>query len=104
MHRALLELTIDGIDTSRDFHLRMMENEDFRRGAIDIQWLEKHLAQLTSIAPPREGIVPAASAAALLAERDRSAPRRNATEAMPSVVEACRSRLRGAPLQATRRH
>ncbi|NUP55858.1 MAG: acetyl-CoA carboxylase biotin carboxylase subunit, partial [Gemmatimonadaceae bacterium] len=51
MHRALLELTIDGVDTSRDFHLRMMENDDFRRGAIDIQWLEKHLAQLTSVAP-----------------------------------------------------
>src|SRR5689334_22799781 len=26
MHRALLELTIDGVETSRDFHLRMMEH------------------------------------------------------------------------------
>ena len=75
MHRALLELTIDGVDTSRDFHLRMMENADFRRGDIDIQWLEKHLAELTAVAPPREGIVRAAVAAALLAERDRAAPR-----------------------------
>jgi len=102
MHRALLELTIDGIDTSRDFHLRMMENEDFRRGAIDIQWLEKHLAQLTSIAPPREGIVRAAIAAALLAERDRSAPRRNASVATPSVDEARSSWLRAARLEALR--
>ena len=46
MHRALLELTIDGVDTSRDFHLRVMENDDFRRGAIEIQWLERHLAAL----------------------------------------------------------
>ena len=76
MHRALLELTIEGVDTSRDFHLRMMENADFRAGAIDIQWLEKHLADLTSVAPPHEGVVRAAIAAALLAERDRSAPRR----------------------------
>ncbi len=76
MHRALLELTIEGVDTSRDFHLRMMENEDFRRGDIDIQWLEKHLAELTSVRPPAEGIVRAAIAAVLLAERDRSAPRR----------------------------
>jgi acetyl-CoA carboxylase biotin carboxylase subunit len=76
MHRALLELTIDGVDTSRDFHLRMMENDDFRRGAIDIQWLEKHLAELTSVAPPADGVVRAAIAAALLAERDRAAPRR----------------------------
>jgi acetyl-CoA carboxylase biotin carboxylase subunit len=75
MHRALLELTIDGVDTSRDFHLRMMENADFRRGDIDIQWLEKHLAELTAVAPPPEGIVRAAVAAALLAERDRAAPR-----------------------------
>jgi acetyl-CoA carboxylase, biotin carboxylase subunit len=71
----LAKLTIDGVDTSRDFHLRMMENADFRRGDIDIQWLEKHLAELTAVAPPPEGIVRAAIAAALLAERDRAAPR-----------------------------
>ncbi|HUQ45589.1 MAG TPA: acetyl-CoA carboxylase biotin carboxylase subunit [Gemmatimonadaceae bacterium] len=81
MHRALLELTIEGVDTSRDFHLRMMENADFRTGAIDIQWLEANLAELTSVAPPREGVVRAAIAAVLLAERDRSAPRRGADAA-----------------------
>ena len=80
MHRALLELTIEGVDTSRDFHLRMMENAHFRAGAIEIQWLERHLAELTSAPPPREGVVRAAIAAALLAERDRSAPRRAAAE------------------------
>jgi acetyl-CoA carboxylase biotin carboxylase subunit len=87
MHRALLELTIDGVDTSRDFHLRMMENDDFRRGAIDIQWLEKHLAALTSAPPPPEGVIRAAIAAALLAERDRAAPRR-ASGATPSGASA----------------
>jgi acetyl-CoA carboxylase biotin carboxylase subunit len=76
MHRALLELTIEGVDTSRDFHLRMMENADFRAGAIEIQWLERHLAELTSTTPPRDGVLRAAIAAALLAERERSAPRR----------------------------
>jgi acetyl-CoA carboxylase biotin carboxylase subunit len=81
MHRALLELTIDGVETSRDFHLRMMENDDFRRGAIEIQWLERNLAALTNVAPPREGVVRAAIVAALLAERDRSAPRRLAAAA-----------------------
>ncbi|NUO95791.1 MAG: acetyl-CoA carboxylase biotin carboxylase subunit [Gemmatimonadaceae bacterium] len=86
MHRALLELTIDGVDTSRDFHLRMMENDDFRRGAIDIQWLEKHLAQLTSVAPPADGVVRAAIAAALLAERERAAPRRST--AAPAAGDA----------------
>ena len=79
MHRALLELTIEGVDTSRDFHLRVMEDPDFRAGAIEIQWLERRLADLTNHAPPPEGIVRAAIAAVLLAERDRSAPRRVAS-------------------------
>ena len=43
MHRALLELTIVGVETSRDFHLRVMEDDEFRRGDIDIQWLERRL-------------------------------------------------------------
>ena len=109
MHRALLELTIDGVDTSRDFHLRMMENADFRAGAIDIQWLETHLAALTSVAPPREGVVRAAIAAVLLAERDRSAPRRNAdaasgnaTRTNDHAADPQRTWLRAARLDALR--
>jgi acetyl-CoA carboxylase biotin carboxylase subunit len=76
MHRALLELTIEGVDTSRDFHLRVMENDDFRRGAIEIQWLERHLTEIASVPPPPDGVLRAAIAAVLLAERERSAPRR----------------------------
>jgi acetyl-CoA carboxylase, biotin carboxylase subunit len=76
MHRALLELTIEGVDTSRDFHLRMLEHDDFRRGAIEIQWLERHLDELTGRRPARDAIVKAAIAAVLLAERDRAMPAR----------------------------
>jgi acetyl-CoA carboxylase, biotin carboxylase subunit len=72
MHRALLELTIEGVDTSRDFHLRVMEDAEFRAGAIQIQWLERRLAELTSVPPERASVVRAVIAAALLAERDRS--------------------------------
>ena len=72
MHRALLELTIEGVDTSRDFHLRVMEDAEFRAGAIEIQWLERRLAELTAAAPPRDSVVRAAVAAVLLAERDRN--------------------------------
>jgi acetyl-CoA carboxylase biotin carboxylase subunit len=75
MHRALLELTIEGVDTSRDFHLRMMEDADFRRGDFGIQWLERHLEELLGRAPAAESVTRAAIAAALLAERDRSARR-----------------------------
>jgi acetyl-CoA carboxylase biotin carboxylase subunit len=72
MHRALLELTVEGVETSRDFHLRVMEDADFKSGAIDIQWLERRLASLTSVAPPAGGEFAAAIAAALLAEEERS--------------------------------
>lgn len=71
MHRALLELTIDGVETSRDFHLRLMEDGEFRRGEIDIQWLERRLPSLTTVAPPEGAAEVAVIAAALLAERDR---------------------------------
>src|SRR3954462_14928827 len=75
MHRALLELTIEGVETSRDFHLRLMENEDFRTGAIEIQWLERRPADLTNRTPPAGGVIRAAIAAVLLAERERTVPR-----------------------------
>jgi acetyl-CoA carboxylase biotin carboxylase subunit len=88
MHRALLELTIEGVETSRDFHLRLMENEDFRAGRIEIQWLERNLQSIVGARPPREIEKKAAVIAALIAERDRSAPKRAQTttgQAAPSV-------------------
>jgi acetyl-CoA carboxylase, biotin carboxylase subunit len=72
MHRALLELTVHGIETSRDFHLRVMEDEEFHRGAIEIQWLERRLPMLVGTTPPDDGVRAAAIAAALLAHRDRT--------------------------------
>ena len=74
MHRALLELTIEGVETSRDFHLRVMEDDEFRRGDIEIQWLERRLASLIGQQPPAGGTRAAAIAAVLLAERERAAP------------------------------
>jgi len=71
MHRALLELTIDGVETSRDFHLRLMEDAEFKSGAFDIQWLERRLDSLVAVSPPLDGVRAAAIAAALLAEEDR---------------------------------
>jgi len=37
MRRALLELTIDGVETSRGFHLRVMDHPAFMSGDITIQ-------------------------------------------------------------------
>jgi acetyl-CoA carboxylase, biotin carboxylase subunit len=88
MHRALLELTIEGVDTSRDFHLRMLEHDDFRRGAIEIQWLERHLDELTGRRPARDAIVKAAIAAVLLAERDRAMPARVTNGQAPAAASS----------------
>ena len=77
MHRALSELTIDGVDSSRDFHLRVMEDEEFRRGAIEIQWLERRLSSFVNVAPPRDGIRAAAIAAALVADAERTGRQRS---------------------------
>jgi acetyl-CoA carboxylase, biotin carboxylase subunit len=72
MHRALLELTVDGIETSREFHLRVMEDPEFRAGAIDIQWLERRLPSLVDAAPTEREIHAASIAAALIADAERT--------------------------------
>jgi acetyl-CoA carboxylase biotin carboxylase subunit len=72
MHRALLELTVDGIETSREFHLRVMEDSEFRAGAIDIQWLERRLPSLLGAAPSESELRAAAIAAALIADSERN--------------------------------
>jgi acetyl-CoA carboxylase biotin carboxylase subunit len=102
MHRALLELTIEGVDTSRDFHLRVMEDAEFRAGAIEIQWLERRLADLTNTPPPPEGVLRAAIAAALIAERERSAPHRANAPAQSSDATSGADTGRGAWLRAAR--
>jgi acetyl-CoA carboxylase biotin carboxylase subunit len=72
MHRALLELTVDGIETSREFHLRVMEDAEFRAGAIDIQWLERRLPSLLGGVPAEREVHAAAIAAALIADAERA--------------------------------
>ncbi len=77
------ELVILGVATSREFHLRVMENEEYRRGEVGIQWLEQRLPHLLAIGAPEERRMAAAVAAALLAERDRDT-RRGANPCSPS--------------------
>jgi acetyl-CoA carboxylase, biotin carboxylase subunit len=71
MHRALREFTIVGVETSREFHLRVMEDAEFQRGDIEIQWLERRLPSLTGAVEPVAKRRAAAIAAALIADRDR---------------------------------
>jgi acetyl-CoA carboxylase, biotin carboxylase subunit len=92
MRRALLELTIDGVETSRDFHLRVMEDDEFRRGDIDIQWLERRLPSLLALQPSDELIRDAAIVAALLAEGDRGRTRVT-TGTRPRAVSSANGRV-----------
>jgi acetyl-CoA carboxylase biotin carboxylase subunit len=73
MRSALVDLIIQGVETSRDFHVRVMDDDEFRRGAIDIQWLERRLTSILERPPAEEFVRAAAIAGALLAERDRAA-------------------------------
>ncbi len=73
MRRALVDLIIQGVETSRDFHVRVMDDDEFRRGDIDIQWLERRLPSILERRPSEESVRVAAIAGALLAERDRAA-------------------------------
>jgi acetyl-CoA carboxylase, biotin carboxylase subunit len=101
MRRALLELTVDGVETSRDFHLRVMEDEEFRRGDISIQWLEQRLPSLLAVRPPAAGVRVAAIAAALFANRDRRA--RPAAAAVPARPPDASGRVPGADGDGWRR-
>jgi acetyl-CoA carboxylase, biotin carboxylase subunit len=74
MRRALVDLIVQGIETSRDFHIRMMDDPEFQRGAIDIQWLERQLPEILERPAGAEKARMAAIAAALIAERERVAP------------------------------
>ena len=97
MHRALLELTIEGVETSRDFHLRVMEDAEFRAGAIEIQWLERRLDSLVARRRP-----PAtASGGRLVARADRRSrstrARQTPSPARPRVDAARRDAWRARP-------
>jgi acetyl-CoA carboxylase biotin carboxylase subunit len=101
MERALKELVIDGVETSREFHLRVMADADYRAGRVDIQWLESRLPTLLAQQAPAETRAAAAIAAALLADRERggrritATPQGNASVAAPSRSPEGRSGREG---------
>ena len=76
LRRALRELRVVGVETSREFLLRVVEHPDFERGAFDIQWLEAHLDALATAPPSNDERRVAAIAAALIADRTRNVPAR----------------------------
>jgi acetyl-CoA carboxylase, biotin carboxylase subunit len=83
MQRALQDLVISGIETSRDFLLRVLAHPDYHSGDVSIQWLESTLPQLSAPAPSRESIERAAIVAALLADRSTPTRMRSPEQAAP---------------------
>jgi len=71
MKRALLELRVEGVDTAVPFHLRVMDEPDFRAGTIDIKYLDTH-QDLLAVEPDEALLRAAALAAALLEEERRN--------------------------------
>jgi acetyl-CoA carboxylase biotin carboxylase subunit len=74
MRRALQDLVIVGVPTSREFHLRVMQEADWCKGAIDIGYWDRVGRDLMGEAPPDRLVEDAALAAALL-EHERRARR-----------------------------
>jgi acetyl-CoA carboxylase biotin carboxylase subunit len=66
MQRALRELAIVGVDTSREFHLCVTSDPDFVAGKVDVQWLERSLPRLLAVEPDPDLASAAAVAAVLL--------------------------------------
>jgi acetyl-CoA carboxylase biotin carboxylase subunit len=44
--RSLSELVIDGISTTTNLHMKLIQNQDIIRGEYDIHWLSKNLSSL----------------------------------------------------------
>src|SRR5216117_4136191 len=73
MRRALRELVIVGLPTAQPFYLRVMDEPEFRKGQMDITYLER-VGQRLLAAPPLAGVERAlAVTAALLADERHSA-------------------------------
>jgi acetyl-CoA carboxylase, biotin carboxylase subunit len=85
MRRALEELVIEGVETARDFHLRVMADDDFRRGAIDIHWLERRLPSLVNGKAPESLTHLAALAGALMSSEQRSVAAPQVANGAPAV-------------------
>jgi acetyl-CoA carboxylase biotin carboxylase subunit len=74
MIQALDELVIVGVATNQSFHRRLMADPEFRKGEIDIQFLERRSDLLQPDKTPA-GLLDLAVAAALAEEEARQASR-----------------------------
>ena len=90
MERALEELVLVGVATTQPFHRRLMADPEFRRGEVDIQFLDRRpdLAQPAADAALEERI----AIAAALAEADARTMRKPAIAAAAGSADGAVSR------------
>ncbi|MGZ8392608.1 MAG: acetyl-CoA carboxylase biotin carboxylase subunit, partial [Gemmatimonadales bacterium] len=87
--QALDELVVAGVATNQAFHRRLMADPAFRKGEIDIQFLERRADLLAQSVDPRR-ILDLAVAAALAEDHARHARRPPATTDTGSSSEWAR--------------
>ena len=46
MKRALREFIIEGVDTTIPFHLKVLDNEDFKKGTVYTNFIETHFKEV----------------------------------------------------------
>ena len=73
-HRALAELVVVGLPTSREFHQRVLAEPSFARGEIDIEYWDRVGKALLARPATDQQVRVAAIVAALLADEERGAP------------------------------
>ncbi len=86
MSQALDELVVVGVATNQAFHRRLMADPAFRKGEIDIQFLERRADLLAQSVDPGR-LLDLAVAAALAEDHARHARRPPATEETGSASE-----------------
>jgi acetyl/propionyl-CoA carboxylase alpha subunit len=96
MARALDELVIVGVSTNQSFHARLLADQAFRSGEIDIQFLERR-SDLLAGTPDQALDLDLAIAVALAEQEERQTRRQVVTNGEPSAGGAW---LRQARLEA----
>jgi len=74
MRRALEDLIVVGVPTSKEFHQRVMREPHFMKGEIDVGYYDKIGKALLEQAPPGQLVEDAAVTAALLENERRAHP------------------------------
>ena len=89
MARALDELIVVGVPTSREFFQRVMAEPAFRRGDIDIEYWER-VGRGLMARPPAASLVEAAAIAATLLEDESRLRRVGQRSSLPGAATASR--------------